>query len=61
MAQVPQLFSPGYFMSYWNKFGIPAVQPKYYLTDEYSENWWPTWCVIAWWLKDAVREQQAGS
>ena len=27
--QVPQLFSPGYFVSYWNKFGMPAVQPKY--------------------------------
>jgi peptide/nickel transport system substrate-binding protein/microcin C transport system substrate-binding protein len=59
--QVPQLFSPGYFMSYWNKFGIPDVQPKYYLTDEYSENWWPTWFVTGWWLKDAVREQQSGS
>ena len=43
-------------MSYWNKFGIPEVQPKYYLTDEYSENWWPTWFVTTWWLKDAVRE-----
>jgi len=59
--QVPQLFSPGYLMSYWNRFGIPKVQPKYYLSDEYSENWWPTWFVTTWWLKDAVREQQAGS
>ena len=25
--QVPQLFSPGYLMSYWNKFGIPP-QPE---------------------------------
>jgi microcin C transport system substrate-binding protein len=59
--QVPQLFSPGYLMSYWNKFGIPAVQPRYYTTDEYTDTWWPTWCVTTWWLKDAAREQQAGS
>jgi ABC-type oligopeptide transport system substrate-binding subunit len=49
--QVPQLFSPGYLMSYWNKFGIPPA-PKYYTTDESSE--FPTWSVTAWWLKDAV-------
>ena len=42
--QVPQLFSPGYLMSYWNKFGLPK-QPEYYTTDEYSETWWPTWMV----------------
>jgi len=59
--QVPQLFSPGYLTSYWNKFGIPKVQPKYYTTDEYTETWFPTWCVTTWWLKDAAREQQAGS
>ncbi len=58
--QVPQLFSPGYLTSYWNKFGIPPT-PKFYLTDEASDNWWPTWSVTTWWLKDAVREQQAGS
>ena len=58
--QVPQLFSQGYLMSYWNKFGIPP-QPKYYLSDEYSDNWWPTWMPTTWWLKDAAREQQAGS
>ena len=59
--QVPQLFSAGYLMSYWNKFGIPP-QPKFYLTDE-AHAWpdFPTWCVTAWWMKDAAREAQAGS
>ena len=59
--QVPQLFSGGYLMSYWNKFGLPP-QPKYYLTDE-GQSWpeFPAWCVTAWWMKDAVRESQAGS
>lgn len=57
--QVPQLFSQGYLMSYWNKFGIPKVQPKYYTTDESGD--WPVWSVTTWWLKDAEREKQAGS
>jgi microcin C transport system substrate-binding protein len=57
--QVPQLFSAGYLTSYWNKFGIPKVQPKYYTTDESGE--FPTWCVTTWWLKDTAREAQAGS
>ncbi len=52
--QVPQLYSPGYFTSYWNKFGLPP-QPKFYTIDE-SANW-PAWAVTAWWLKDpAARE-----
>ena len=47
--QVPQLFSPGYFTSYWNKFGLPP-QPKFYTIDENAN--WPAWAVTAWWLKD---------
>src|SRR4029453_13887353 len=31
--QVPQLFSAGYLMSYWNRFGLPP-RPKFYTTDE---------------------------
>jgi peptide/nickel transport system substrate-binding protein/microcin C transport system substrate-binding protein len=59
--QVPQLFSAGYLMSYWNKFGLPP-QPKFYLTDE-GHQWpeFPTWCVTTWWMKDSARESQAGS
>ncbi len=57
--QLPQLYSPGYLMSYWNKFGIPP-QPKYYTTDENSD--FPTWSVTAWWLKDpAARAPQPAS
>jgi peptide/nickel transport system substrate-binding protein/microcin C transport system substrate-binding protein len=56
--QVPQLYSAGYLMSYWNKFGIPPL-PKYYTTDESGD--WPVWCVTAWWMKDSARETQAGS
>ena len=49
--QVPQLYSPGYSISYWNKFGIPAKQPKYYTIDENAE--WPVWAVGSWWSKSA--------
>jgi microcin C transport system substrate-binding protein len=52
--QVPQLFSPGYFMSYWNKFGLPPM-PKYYTTDESAD--WPVWSVGTWWIKDAALRQ----
>ena len=49
--QVPQLYAPGYSVSYWNKFGIPAKQPKYYTIDENAE--WPVWAVSSWWSKSA--------
>ena len=52
--QVPQLFSPGYFMSYWNKFGLPPM-PKYYTTDESAD--WPVWSVGTWWIKDAAARE----
>jgi peptide/nickel transport system substrate-binding protein/microcin C transport system substrate-binding protein len=49
--QVPQLYSPGYAISYWNKFGMPATMPKYYTIDESAD--WPVWAVGSWWSKDA--------
>ncbi len=50
--QVPQLYSPGYAVSYWNKFGIPATKPLYYTIDENGD--WPVWAVQAWWSKNAT-------
>ncbi len=50
--QVPQLYSPGYAVSYWNKFGIPATMPRYYTIDENAD--WPVWAVQAWWSKNAT-------
>ena len=55
--QVPQLYAPWYSVSYWDKFGIPAVQPKYYAIDESTE--WPAWAVTAWWSKAAEAGQAA--
>ena len=50
--QVPQLYSPGYAVSYWNKFGIPATMPLYYTIDENAD--WPVWAVQGWWSKNAA-------
>ena len=49
--QIPQLYSPGENTSYWNKFGIPKTQPRYFqidsIPDEHSMPW-PLW---TWWDK----------
>jgi len=55
--QVPQLYAPWYSVSYWNKFGLPKVAPKYYTIDETGD--WPVWAVTAWWSKDAEGRQLA--
>ena len=51
--QIPQVYINEEQMSYWNRFGIPAVQAKYFVADSYpsaSTAPWPLW---TWWLKDA--------
>jgi microcin C transport system substrate-binding protein len=51
--QIPDLFSGSYRVSHWDKFGKPAIQPKFYTIDS-GLDVWPAWAVIAWWSKDAV-------
>jgi ABC-type oligopeptide transport system substrate-binding subunit len=51
--QVPQLYAPWYSVSYWDKFGIPAVQP-YYAIDEARV---AGVAVTAWWSKAAEAER----
>jgi len=51
--QIPQVYLSEEQISYWNKFGIPAVQARYFVADSYpsaSSAPWPLW---TWWLKDA--------
>jgi len=51
--QIPQVYVSEEQISYWNKFGIPTVQAKYFVADSYpsaSSAPWPLW---TWWLKDA--------
>ncbi len=58
--QIGQLYSPGENTSYWNKFGMPKVQPKYFqidsMPDEHSMPW-PLW---TWWDK-ASDKRPAGA
>lgn len=50
--QVPQLYSNSMNVSYWNKFGIPAKEPKYFqiqvAPDLDAQIPWP---LITWWIK----------
>ena len=52
--QIPDLFSESYRVSRWDRFGIPATQPKFYTIDS-GLDIWPAWAVTAWWTKDAAR------
>jgi peptide/nickel transport system substrate-binding protein/microcin C transport system substrate-binding protein len=50
--QIPQVYVSDEQISYWNRFGIPAVQAKYFVADSYpsaSSAPWPLW---TWWSKD---------
>ena len=54
--QVPELYSNFEDMSYWNKFAMPAVRPKYFQIDLS-----PTltsllaWPLTTWWIKDPAK------
>jgi microcin C transport system substrate-binding protein len=54
--QVPELYSDDERMAYWNKFGIPAVQPLHFTTDLAPEtDYRMPWPLMAWWFKDAAK------
>lgn len=51
--QLPELYNNTEQVSYWNRFGIPKVQPKYFTADTYFSGIvefgpWPLW---TWWDK----------
>jgi microcin C transport system substrate-binding protein len=53
--QVPDVYAADERTSYWNRFGMPAVRPKYFSIETPSSEQ-PPWAVGAWWIKDgAVR------
>ena len=52
--QVPDLYASDEKASYWNRFGMPAVRPKYY-TLESALSDMPAWAVTAWWLLDPAK------
>lgn len=52
--QIPQVYLANEQVSYWSRFGIPAVQAKYFAADSYpsgSSAPWPLW---TWWIKDTA-------
>jgi len=54
--QVPELYSNTENVSYWNKFGMPAVRAKYFDID-LSPILTPLlpWPLATWWIKDAAQ------
>ncbi len=51
--QIPQVYISEEQISYWNRFGIPAVQAKYFVADSYPAASSPPWPLWTWWLKEA--------
>ncbi len=53
--QVPYLYSANERASYWDKFGMPTVRPKYYTAetagDAGSTLVYPAWPITTWWIK----------
>lgn len=50
--QVPEIYKADETLAYWNKFAMPAVQPKHFVTDLVPElDTRLTWPLKAWWLK----------
>lgn len=54
--QVPELYAGYEPMSYWNKFGIPAVQPSFFTVDlAVDVDPQLPWPITTWWTRDANR------
>ena len=52
--QVPDLYFSRLPTSYWNKFGRPEVQPKYYSIDS-PNDLQPAWPISTWWIRDPAQ------
>jgi microcin C transport system substrate-binding protein len=48
--QVPYLYSASERASYWDKFGVPKVRPRYF-TIESPGDVYPAWPITTWWIK----------
>jgi microcin C transport system substrate-binding protein len=49
--QVPDLYFSRLPTSFWNKFGRPKMQPKYYSIDS-PNDLQPAWPILTWWIRD---------
>ena len=59
--QIPDLYNAVENVSHWNKFGMPAVQAKYFRADTLISGFiehgpWPLW---TWWDKSLAPTQKA--
>jgi peptide/nickel transport system substrate-binding protein/microcin C transport system substrate-binding protein len=52
--QVPDLYFSKLPTSYWNKFGRPEVEPKYYSIDS-ALDLQPAWPITTWWIRDPAK------
>lgn len=53
--QMPDVYAADERASYWDRFGMPAVKPKYFSIEAPSSEQ-PPWAVGTWWIRDgAVR------
>ncbi|MES2991427.1 MAG: extracellular solute-binding protein [Pseudomonadota bacterium] len=48
--QVPGYYTASERVSYWDRFGIPAVRPKYFTIESPNDDE-PAWGVMTWWIK----------
>jgi peptide/nickel transport system substrate-binding protein/microcin C transport system substrate-binding protein len=49
--QVPELYSDFEPISYWNKFGIPVVRPKFFTADQPPDtDFQLAWPITTWWI-----------
>jgi len=54
--QIPELYADYEPMSYWDKFGIPAVRPKFFTADLPPDvDPQLPWPLTTWWIKDPAR------
>lgn len=51
--QVPDLYAANEQASYWNRFGMPRVRPRYF-TVESALSDLPAWAVTAWWADERL-------
>ena len=58
--QVPELYKGQETLTYWNKFGTPAVRPKHFVTDVSPDiDTRFQWPLKGWWIKDAAARRSS--
>jgi len=54
--QIPELYADYEPMSYWDKFGIPAVRPQFFTVDAAPDvDPQLPWPITTWWIRDPAK------